>query len=581
MYVSSFTSGVISKEAEIIVRLREDVDELKRIDYQVLNAISNINVLNSEASVIEDRQRILDSINETVGCETMSHEIAVVLVDAMAESLLELILSKQSMDLQSNKNIDSTSSSSNTNSQSSMSKRSIKTTNTSSSTKLDIDDTTTTTTASTVIGIGTQKTLTTYLRLSWRASELLFALGWTEQASNILSNAIKECNVIEILQLEKAVRKTAPTTIDGILAMVLQQDTETILLQTEEEHTINIQYVRELLSFANHAYSLQLASQRQELSVAKDSSPDSVTTVLAKLKHIVSAFRSILQMRIILLGKHHRETLGTCNNLANALINVDQFDEAHIHHNETYNERLEKYGQDHIDVLQSLNNIASLHDARGNLFYQQCCDNWNFDDDADNTNALSLLNSANNEWKRAVDILKQVASRREIVLGHYHMETINALINVAHDLLKQVDSNDVYYNYGESMIYYNKALVRLQLRYGYKNPNTLDCADTIATTMDVQGNDTTGAIALLENMLNHINLHESGQERRGQKNESNNDGTSSDNKNGSEGVYNLKHKMLITNVQKIQKHLELLRQEISPHDVDAANVVVQVQDVCK
>ena len=31
-YVSSFTSGVISKEAEIIVRLREDVDELKRTE---------------------------------------------------------------------------------------------------------------------------------------------------------------------------------------------------------------------------------------------------------------------------------------------------------------------------------------------------------------------------------------------------------------------------------------------------------------------------------------------------------------------------------------------------------------------
>ena len=528
---------------------KDPVDEIERIDFQVLNAISNINVLNSEASVIEDRQRILDSINETVGCETMSHEIAVVLVDAMAESLLEIVLSKQSFDLQTNNKNDDN-------------KGDIQLieNNKTSSTKIDNATTNTTCTNSTVIDY--QKILTT-LRLSWRASELLLALGWTQPASDILSNAIKECNVIKILQLEHAAKPT-PTTIDDIFAKILEQDTKTILLQTKE-YRIRFLYIRELLSFANHTYLLQLATRRQELIIAKDSSPDLVSTIMIKLQQIVSAFRSILQMRIVLLGKSHRESMGTCNNLGNALISIDQFDEAYIYHEEAYTNRIEKYGQDHIDVLQSLNNIGSLHDARGILFYQQCCDNWNYDENAANTNAKSLLNSANSEWKKGVDIFKQVASRREVLLGPFHMETIYALINAANNLEKQVDENDVYYNYDESIIYYNKALIRLQQRYGYTNPHTLDCANSIATTMDTQGNDTIGAIDLLENMLSHIDL--SG----GQQNDLN-----SACKAKKKDVYYLKRQISIKNVKKIQNKLELLKQKISP-GVVAVSVAVKVE----
>tara|TARA_B110000208_G_C11426278_1_gene305329 strand:- start:132 stop:578 length:447 start_codon:yes stop_codon:yes gene_type:complete len=146
------------------------------------------------------------------------------------------------------------------------------------------------------------------------------------------------------------------------------------------------------------------------------------------------------------------------------------------------------------------------------------------------------------------------------------METIYALINAANNLEKQVDENDVYYNYDESIIYYNKALIRLQQRYGYTNPHTLDCANSIATTMDIQGNDTIGAIDLLENMLSHIDL--SG----GQQNDLN-----SACKAKKKDVYYLKRQISITNVKKIQNRLELLRQKISPGVVAVVHVAVKVE----
>ena len=452
----------------------QEMSQETRLDFSVLRSISDIDVLNAEASVASDKQMIFDWIEASVGCESMSHEIGVVMCDAMAESLLDTILA--------------------------LNDRKVGT----GGDEGDEGDE----------GDGRMKlvTDTRTIRTSWRASQLLAALGWMEPAMSLATTAVQQFDVLKVLCLEEEASSHSSTDLSthSHMKTTLLSDQELVVINddlNQEVDPVIQRFSQEMYSLANQYFILQLSAQRRALGIAKtNNNKQDISDSTRELRQIVAAFRSLLKLRTSLLGLNHRETLGTCNNLANALLSVDNFAEARHYHDVAYNGRRKKYGDQHEDTLQSLNNIGSLHDAIGSAHYQRCCDVWVVPPD-DNAEGLSALMLANEEWQMAVAMFRKLASAG----SPYHMKTIQALKNAATDLLKQVDEFDVYVCYDEALECYQEALKRLQKRYGSRNPHTLRMANTLARAMHEQGHDAVSGIALLTNVLKDANIPLTGQ----------------------------------------------------------------------
>jgi hypothetical protein len=77
--------------------------------------------------------------------------------------------------------------------------------------------------------------------------------------------------------------------------------------------------------------------------------------------------KQTLQLREMVLGKDHLDTIQSMSNLGLSLDRLDKYTEAEIMHRQTLQLRERVLGKDHPDTIQSMNDLAnSLYHQRKN-----------------------------------------------------------------------------------------------------------------------------------------------------------------------------------------------------------------------
>ncbi|KAH7124618.1 hypothetical protein EDB81DRAFT_890057 [Dactylonectria macrodidyma] len=159
-------------------------------------------------------------------------------------------------------------------------------------------------------------------------------------------------------------------------------------------------------------------------------------------------YRETLAQREKVLGKEHRNTLTSKNNLANVLQQQCKYEEADRLYRETLTERENVLGEEHLDTLTSKNNLA-------NVLQQQC------------------------KYEEADRLYRETLAQREKVLGKEHPDTLTSKNNLANSLNWQC-------KYEESEQLYRETLAQREKVLGKEHPDTLTSKNNLAVSLEVQ-----------------------------------------------------------------------------------------------
>lgn len=143
-----------------------------------------------------------------------------------------------------------------------------------------------------------------------------------------------------------------------------------------------------------------------------------------------------------LLGDNHLNTIASLNNLAESYFDVGNYNKALELCQKVYDKYSELFGDNHLDTIMSLNNLSISYLFVNN--YQKAlelCEKVyeenliNYDDNdlkiLTLLNNLSICYSAVSNYTKALDFSKRVYETRKSVLGETHPDTLNSLSNLA------------------------------------------------------------------------------------------------------------------------------------------------------
>ncbi|KAI0968709.1 P-loop containing nucleoside triphosphate hydrolase protein [Xylaria arbuscula] len=167
-------------------------------------------------------------------------------------------------------------------------------------------------------------------------------------------------------------------------------------------------------------------------------------------------------MRRMVLGPEHPDTLISMNNLASAYWNQGRWKEAELLNVQVLETQKTVLGPKHPNTLINMNNLASTY--------------WN-----------------QGRWKEAELLEVQVLETQKIVLGPEHPDTLNSMSNLA----------STYWNQGrwkEAELLNAQVLETRKMVLGLEHPNTLVSMNNLAHTWKSQGRNT-DAIQLMEDCI--------------------------------------------------------------------------------
>ena len=204
------------------------------------------------------------------------------------------------------------------------------------------------------------------------------------------------------------------------------------------------------------------------------------------------------------LGEDHIETLESMNNLAMACLDAGQLDRAISLFEQVLKERQTKLGDDHPDTLGSMNNLALAYQAAGQLdraipLHEQALKAWQAklgDDHPDTLTAMDSLAVAyekSGRLDRAIPFGEQALKGRQTKLGDDHPDTLRAMDNLAlaYQAAGQLD---------RAIPLHEQALKGRQTKLGDDHPDTLGSMNNLAGAYFAAG-QFDRAIPLFEQVL--------------------------------------------------------------------------------
>ncbi len=198
---------------------------------------------------------------------------------------------------------------------------------------------------------------------------------------------------------------------------------------------------RELLEKGAAEIESELADQ-PEVQGQLMATMGSVYYKLGLFPEAESLYRKSLDLRERTIGREHRETMVSMNNLAVLYMNLGRFDEAEPLYVENLARRNRVLGAEHPDTLTSMNNLAILYRRLGRyddaeplyrdaLATQRRVLGESHPDTARSINNLAELCRNQDRLDEAEPLhLEALAARRE-VLGTDHLETLSSMNNLA------------------------------------------------------------------------------------------------------------------------------------------------------
>ncbi|MGE3821684.1 MAG: tetratricopeptide repeat protein, partial [Isosphaeraceae bacterium] len=217
-------------------------------------------------------------------------------------------------------------------------------------------------------------------------------------------------------------------------------------------------------------------------------------------------YRLAHDLRAVILGPEHRETLATLNNLAQATLAAGHVEEAvKLHERElTVTRRL--FGPDHADTLSSMSNLASALRRTGRddlaipLLEQvdrrrRATLGPNHPDTLVSASKLAAAYLAVDRTAEALPLLRHDLDHTRATLGPDHADSLTALNNLAaaHVKLRQLR---------QAILLLDEAVHRRAETLGATHPHTLTAMANLAVAHQLDG-QRDRATALFQNVLTH------------------------------------------------------------------------------
>ena len=159
--------------------------------------------------------------------------------------------------------------------------------------------------------------------------------------------------------------------------------------------------------------------------------------------------RSSLEIRERLLGREHRDTLTSVNNLGLVLESQGKYKEAEVMHRRALEGREKVLGREHPDTLTSINNLGSVLASQG-------------------------------KYKEAEVMHRRALEGREKVLGREHPDTLTSVNNLGSVLESQG-------KYQEAEAMHRRDFEGSEKVLGREHPNTLTSVSQLGSVLERQG----------------------------------------------------------------------------------------------
>jgi tetratricopeptide (TPR) repeat protein len=201
--------------------------------------------------------------------------------------------------------------------------------------------------------------------------------------------------------------------------------------------------------------------------------------------------RQTLELREKVLGEDHLDTLASMNNLASVLNSQGKYKEAEQMHQQTLQLNEKVLGKEHPSTLVSMNNLANVLDNQGKYeeaeqMHRQTLQlrvkvlGKEHPDTLRSMNNLALVLDNQGKYEEAEQMHRQTLELKEKVLGKEHPSTLVSMNNLAKVLHRQG-------KYKEAEQMHQQTLQLREKVLGKEHPDTLRSMNNLALVLDNQG----------------------------------------------------------------------------------------------
>ncbi|KAK4164715.1 phosphorylase superfamily [Cladorrhinum sp. PSN259] len=212
---------------------------------------------------------------------------------------------------------------------------------------------------------------------------------------------------------------------------------------------------------------------------------------IAKYEEAERIYRQALELKEKVLGREHRSTLDSMNNLGLVLQNQGKYEEGEQIHRQALKLKEEVLGREHPSTLDSIDNLGIMLRRQGKYkeaeqMHRQALSLY---EKVVGREHLSTLKSMNNlglvlesqgKYKEAEQIHRQELSLCEKVLGREHPSTLDSMNNLGLVLMSQG-------KYEEAEQIHRQALKLKEEVLGREHRSTLDSMDNLGLVLERQG----------------------------------------------------------------------------------------------
>jgi tetratricopeptide (TPR) repeat protein len=267
----------------------------------------------------------------------------------------------------------------------------------------------------------------------------------------------------------------------------LNTSVENILLKLVHYHVEEGHYFRakELIS------GLNLGNFNEQLQLVCQETQGNILELCGNFVTAEALHREVLKKKEKTLGLDHPDTLGSVNNLANALTAQGRHSEAEELHRRALKGREARLGLDHPDTLNSVNNLADALYEQGRHseaeeLHRRALKGREARLGLDHPNTLNSVNNladaqyAQGRHSEAEELNWRALKGREARLGLDHPDMLNSVNNLATALYAQG-------RHSEAEELHRRALKGREARLALDHPNTLVSVENLADALYAQG----------------------------------------------------------------------------------------------
>ncbi|KAK5290627.1 hypothetical protein LTR99_011028 [Exophiala xenobiotica] len=213
--------------------------------------------------------------------------------------------------------------------------------------------------------------------------------------------------------------------------------------------------------------------------------------LLGRYREAEEMHRQALDLREKVLGEEHLDTLDSMNNLAIVLQQQGKYKEAEEIHRQALDLREKVLGEEHLDTLDSMNNLAIVLQEQGKykeaeqmhrqtLYLMKKVLGEEHPSTLGSMNNLAIVLKQQGKYEEAEEMYRQALDLREKVLGEEHLDTLDSINNLTIVLQQQG-------KYKEAEEMHRQALDLREKVLGEEHPDTLASMNNLAEVLRQQG----------------------------------------------------------------------------------------------